>query len=136
LASFGAFIIPSILRVAIAEDRVSAIMFGFAAYYLFCFFLNFWFYLRPGTGASLEYNTHRHRYRHTHTCTHTHVLVGFRRAFPLHTRTLQTMSTCVHVYTQRERETRGKKYTHTHKTHVLLAAASLSRQVVLNVGSA
>ena len=55
LASFGAFIIPSILRVAIAEDRVSAIMFGFAAYYLFCFFLNFWFYLRPGTGASLEY---------------------------------------------------------------------------------
>jgi len=51
LASFGAFIIPSVLSVAIAEDRLSVTMFGFAAYYLFCFFLNFWFYLRPGTGA-------------------------------------------------------------------------------------
>ena len=52
LASFGAFIIPSVLSVALAEDRMSVTMFGFAAYYLFCFILNFWFYLRPGTGAS------------------------------------------------------------------------------------
>ena len=50
LASFGAFIVPSIVGVAIADKNVGNYMFGFAAYYLFCFFLNFWFYLRPGTG--------------------------------------------------------------------------------------
>ena len=50
LASFGAFVVPSILGVAIAENKVAVNMFGFAGYYLFCFLLNFWFYLRPGKG--------------------------------------------------------------------------------------
>ena len=50
LASFGAFIIPSILSIATHQNQLDVYMYGFAAYYLFCFFLNFWFYLRPDDG--------------------------------------------------------------------------------------
>ena len=47
MASFGAFIIPSVLAVATAQRTLAEVMLGFAAYYLFCFVLNFFFYLRP-----------------------------------------------------------------------------------------
>jgi len=47
IASFGAFIVPSVLAVATAQRTLAEVMLGFAAYYLFCFVLNFSFYLRP-----------------------------------------------------------------------------------------
>ena len=48
IASYGAIIIPGVLGVAISQKNVPANMYGFAGYYISCFFLNFWCYLRPG----------------------------------------------------------------------------------------
>ena len=48
IASYGAYIIPAVLGVAVAEKNVPRNMYGFAGYYVTCFFLNFWVYLRPG----------------------------------------------------------------------------------------
>ena len=47
IASFGAFIVPSLLGEAVTAKDMPDKMFGFAGYYLLCFMLNFWFYLRP-----------------------------------------------------------------------------------------
>jgi len=46
IASFGAFIVPYLLGEALAAKDMPDKMFGFAGYYLLCFILNFWFYLR------------------------------------------------------------------------------------------
>ena len=48
MASFGAFLVPSVLAVATAQRKLAENMLGFAAFYLFCFVLNFCFYLRTG----------------------------------------------------------------------------------------
>lgn len=47
IASYGAAIIPGVLGIAITQSNVPANMYGFAGYYISCFFLNFWAYLRP-----------------------------------------------------------------------------------------
>ena len=38
---------PGVLGIAISQSNVPANMWGFAAYYMSCFVLNFWAYLRP-----------------------------------------------------------------------------------------
>ena len=48
IASYGAAIIPGVLGVAVTQKNVPNNMYGFAGYYITCFILNFWCYLRPG----------------------------------------------------------------------------------------
>lgn len=48
IASYGAFIIPSMFGVSIGAGRPEVTFYGLAAYYVSCMFLNFWFYIRPG----------------------------------------------------------------------------------------
>ena len=49
IASYGAAIIPGVLGVAVTQKNIPNNMYGFAGYYITCFILNFWCYLRPGS---------------------------------------------------------------------------------------
>jgi len=48
IASYGAFIIPSMFGVAIAEDAAQVTLYALAGYYFTCGVLNYWYYVRPG----------------------------------------------------------------------------------------
>jgi NNP family nitrate/nitrite transporter-like MFS transporter len=49
IASYGAMIIPGVIGIAITQRNVPANFYGFAGYYITCFVLNAYCYLRPGT---------------------------------------------------------------------------------------
>lgn len=48
IASYGAFIIPVMFGIALKAGNPQITFYGLGAYYVTCFFLNFWYYLRPG----------------------------------------------------------------------------------------
>ncbi|WP_234418543.1 hypothetical protein [Dongshaea marina] len=48
VAAYGAFIIPKVLGEQIKATTPEIALYGFAAFYLVCVILNWWFYLRPG----------------------------------------------------------------------------------------
>jgi len=48
IASYGAFVIPAMFGVAIAEGAPEVTLYALAGYYVTCGFLNFWYYVRPG----------------------------------------------------------------------------------------
>ena len=47
IAAYGAFIIPKVIGEQIEHGTPEYALYGFAAFYLFCVALNWWFYLRP-----------------------------------------------------------------------------------------
>lgn len=51
IASYGAIIIPGLMGIAVVQRNVDTTLYGFAGYYISCFLLNFWCYLRPGADA-------------------------------------------------------------------------------------
>ncbi|MCC6980552.1 MAG: NarK/NasA family nitrate transporter [Candidatus Melainabacteria bacterium] len=48
VAAYGAFIIPRVIGEQIENGTPEFALYGFAAFYLLCVALNWWFYLRPG----------------------------------------------------------------------------------------
>ncbi len=48
VAAYGAFIIPKVIGEQIEKGTPEVALYGFAAFYLLCVGLNWWFYLRPG----------------------------------------------------------------------------------------
>ncbi|MBX9686051.1 MAG: MFS transporter [Candidatus Obscuribacterales bacterium] len=48
IAAYGAFIIPKVLGEQIEHGTPEYALYGFAAFYMLCVALNWWFYLRPG----------------------------------------------------------------------------------------
>lgn len=48
VAAYGAFIIPALFGVSIAAGVPQLAMYGFAAYYISCLGVNWWFYARKG----------------------------------------------------------------------------------------
>lgn len=48
VAAYGAFIIPKVIGEQIENGTPEYALYGFAAFYLLCVGLNWWFYLRPG----------------------------------------------------------------------------------------
>lgn len=46
IAAYGAFIIPSVFGQQIQNGTPEYALFGFAAFYIFCFILNWWYYQR------------------------------------------------------------------------------------------
>lgn len=48
VAAYGAFIIPKVIGEQIEKGTPEYALYGFAAFYLLCVALNWWFYLRPG----------------------------------------------------------------------------------------
>ncbi|MCC7529136.1 MAG: NarK/NasA family nitrate transporter [Candidatus Melainabacteria bacterium] len=48
VAAYGAFIIPKVIGEQIENGTPEYALWGFAAFYLLCVGLNWWFYLRPG----------------------------------------------------------------------------------------
>ena len=48
IASYGAFIIPSMFQVAIKAGNAQIVLYSLAAFYFLCGLLNYWYYLRPG----------------------------------------------------------------------------------------
>ncbi len=48
VASYGAFIIPVMFGIALQAGNPQITFYGLGAYYVTCFLLNFWYYLRPG----------------------------------------------------------------------------------------
>ncbi len=48
VAAYGAFIIPKVIGEQIEKGTPEYALYGFAAFYLVCVVLNWWFYLRPG----------------------------------------------------------------------------------------
>ncbi len=48
IAAYGAFIIPKVFGQQIKNGTPENALYGFAAYYLICLLLNFWFYQRRG----------------------------------------------------------------------------------------
>ncbi|MBI4532503.1 MAG: MFS transporter [Candidatus Melainabacteria bacterium] len=48
IAAYGAFIIPKVIGEQIEKGTPEYALYGFAAFYLICVGLNWWFYLRPG----------------------------------------------------------------------------------------
>jgi len=48
VAAYGAFIIPIVFGEQIEKGNPQVALYGFAAFYLLCVFLNWWAYLRPG----------------------------------------------------------------------------------------
>lgn len=47
-AAYGAFIIPQVFGEQIKAGKPEYALYGFAAFYLICIALNWWYYLRPG----------------------------------------------------------------------------------------
>jgi len=48
IASYGAFIIPTMFSIALLADAPQITFYGLGGYYITCGLLNFWYYLRPG----------------------------------------------------------------------------------------
>ncbi|HJL64410.1 MAG TPA: hypothetical protein QGF70_02380, partial [Candidatus Thalassarchaeaceae archaeon] len=48
IAAYGAFIIPAVFAVAITAKVPEYAMYGFAAYYISCLGVNWWYYGRKG----------------------------------------------------------------------------------------
>uniref|UniRef100_A0A7S1BDR8 Major facilitator superfamily (MFS) profile domain-containing protein n=2 Tax=Corethron hystrix TaxID=216773 RepID=A0A7S1BDR8_9STRA len=48
IASYGAFVIPALFGVSIAEDKAEITLYALAGYYITCAILNYWYYMRPG----------------------------------------------------------------------------------------
>jgi NNP family nitrate/nitrite transporter-like MFS transporter len=48
IASYGAFVIPAMFGVSLGIGKPERTMYGLAGYYVFCGFLNFWYYGRYG----------------------------------------------------------------------------------------
>jgi len=48
VASYGAFIIPTMFGIALKAGSPQVTFYGLGGYYVTCAFLNFWYYLRPG----------------------------------------------------------------------------------------
>lgn len=48
IASYGAFIIPTMFGIALQADAPQITFYGLGGYYVTCAILNFWYYLRPG----------------------------------------------------------------------------------------
>ncbi len=48
IAAYGAFIIPKVFGQQIKSGTPEYALFGFAAFYIFCFILNWWYYQRKG----------------------------------------------------------------------------------------
>ncbi len=48
IAAYGAFIIPKVIGEQIEKGTPEYALYGFAAFYLICVLLNWWYYLRPG----------------------------------------------------------------------------------------
>lgn len=48
VAAYGAFIIPKVFGEQVAATTPEYALYGFAAFYVICIALNWWFYLRPG----------------------------------------------------------------------------------------
>jgi len=48
IASYGAFIIPTMFGIALKADAPQITFFGLGGYYVSCAILNFWYYIRPG----------------------------------------------------------------------------------------
>eukprot|EP00536_Pseudo-nitzschia_multiseries_P013717 jgi/Psemu1/298522/fgenesh1_pm.603_\ len=48
IASYGAFIIPTMFSIALLADAPQVTFYGLGGYYVTCGLLNFWYYLRPG----------------------------------------------------------------------------------------
>lgn len=48
IAAYGAFIIPKVIGEQIESGTPEFALYGFAAFYLLCVALNWWFYLKPG----------------------------------------------------------------------------------------
>ncbi|VAV86999.1 Nitrate/nitrite transporter NarK [hydrothermal vent metagenome] len=48
VAAYGAFIIPKVFGEQIKATTPEYALYGFAAFYVFCILINWWFYLRPG----------------------------------------------------------------------------------------
>jgi NNP family nitrate/nitrite transporter-like MFS transporter len=48
IAAYGAFIIPKVFGQQIENETPEYALYGFAAYYIICLGLNWWFYQRPG----------------------------------------------------------------------------------------
>lgn len=48
VAAYGAFIIPKVIGEQIEKGTPEYALYGFAAFYLVCVCLNWWFYLKPG----------------------------------------------------------------------------------------
>jgi NNP family nitrate/nitrite transporter-like MFS transporter len=46
VAAYGAFIAPVVIGAQIQAGTPELAMYGFAAFYALCLFLNWWFYLR------------------------------------------------------------------------------------------
>jgi len=47
IASFGAFLIPSMFSVAFKYNNAQAVLYGLAAFYFLCGILNYYYYVRP-----------------------------------------------------------------------------------------
>ena len=48
IASYGAFIIPTMFGIALKAGAPEVTFYGLGGYYVSCAVLNFWYYLRPG----------------------------------------------------------------------------------------
>ncbi len=48
IAAYGAFIIPKVIGEQIERGTPEYALYGFAAFYVLCVFVNWWYYLRPG----------------------------------------------------------------------------------------
>lgn len=48
IASYGAFIIPTMFSISLLADAPQVTFYGLGGYYITCGVLNFWYYLRPG----------------------------------------------------------------------------------------
>lgn len=48
IASYGAFIIPTMFGIALQAGRPEVTFYGLGGYYVTCAVVNFWFYIRPG----------------------------------------------------------------------------------------
>jgi NNP family nitrate/nitrite transporter-like MFS transporter len=51
VAAYGGFVVPSVFGSRIEAGRPEAALYGFAAYYVSCLAVNWWFYARRGAGA-------------------------------------------------------------------------------------
>jgi len=48
IASYGSFVIPTMFGIALQAGNPQITFYGLGAYYVTCFVLNFWYYVRPG----------------------------------------------------------------------------------------
>ena len=51
IASYGAYLIPSFVSIAIADNNTGIFFYCMGGFYAICFVLNFWYYARAGAEA-------------------------------------------------------------------------------------